>query len=97
MAYFYSDPSRESDPYALPNVEVFGPMQSGECNRCTSGAMYADQGEQDCDSCPDGKVEPDGESGFYYAFGFPGCLPDGDAVGPFATEVLAIAAARETS
>ena len=23
MAYYYSDPSRETDPHALPDVEVF--------------------------------------------------------------------------
>ena len=32
--------------------------------------------------------------GFYWQSGFPGCLPDGDAVGPFQTEAEAIADAN---
>lgn len=34
-------------------------------------------------------------SGFYYAFGFPGCLWDSDPVGPFDTEAEALEAARD--
>ena len=38
MSQYYSDPEREDDPHALPDVEVF----------------YADEGElQSCDCCPD--------------------------------------------
>ena len=35
------------------------------------------------------------EPGWYFAFGFPGCLHDGEPEGPFATEGEALAAARE--
>jgi len=34
------------------------------------------------------------ESGWYWWPCFPGCLPDGDACGPFATEAEALADAR---
>jgi hypothetical protein len=33
--------------------------------------------------------------GWYYAFGFPGCLWDGEPIGPFNSEAEALAAARE--
>ena len=34
------------------------------------------------------------ESGYYWHACFPGCMPDGDPSGPFATEELAIADAN---
>lgn len=34
-------------------------------------------------------------AGYYYCFCFPGCLPDSDPIGPFNTEVEAIAAAQQ--
>ena len=72
---FYTDPSRESDPYALPNAEVF----------------YMEK-EKTCDGR--GKVR-DWETGYYWWPCFPGCLPDGDPIGPFPTEAEAIQNAQE--
>jgi hypothetical protein len=63
MSQFYSDPERETDPYALPDVEVF----------YNNGSKI--EGE-------DGEMLP---AGFYWWFCFPGCLPDGDPFGPFAS------------
>ena len=40
------------------------------------------------------KFECECEPGYYWQSGFPGCLPDGDAVGPFDTEAEAIADAN---
>ena len=68
----YSDPTRASDPHALPDIEVFR----------MHGDQFAFNGEPF-------------ESGWYYWFCFPGCLPDGDPIGPFATREEAIAAAQE--
>ena len=70
----YSNPERENDEYALPDVEVF----------------YARQGEL----CIDETGEPMDE-GYYYWFCFPGCMPDSDPIGPFATESEAIDDAQE--
>lgn len=75
----YSDPSRESDPHALPDVEVF----------YTNGLANAD-GRYD--ECEDGSPM---QAGWYYWFCFPGCMPDSDPVGPFATQDEAIADARQ--
>ena len=36
------------------------------------------------------------EAGWYWWACFPGCLPDGDATGPFASEAEAITDARES-
>jgi hypothetical protein len=70
----YSDPSRESDPHALPDVEVF----------------YHN-------ACPINDPMASYEAGWYYWYCFPGCMPDSDPIGPFATEAEALAAAQDQS
>ena len=75
MTQVYSDPSRETETYALPNIEVF---------------WHAGQDSQETDDFA-GPVE----QGWYWWPCFPGCLPDGDPVGPFATEAEAIADAQD--
>ena len=75
----YSDPSRESDPHALPDLEIF----------------YAEAGEiEPSEDFYPGEIEPS-EAGFYYWYCFPGCMPDSEATGPFATEDEALEDARE--
>ncbi len=73
MTQAYSDCSRESDPHALPDVEVF----------------YLFDGIEDDDG---GSTGP----GWFYWFCFPGCLPDSDPVGPFASEQEATNDAQAT-
>lgn len=65
MTYRYVDPSRETDLYSLPDVEIWYTKK-----------VYK-------------------ESGFYYAYGFPGCFHDSDPIGPFKTEQDALDDARE--
>ena len=76
----YSDPKRASDPHALPDVEVF----------------YNDKLSSDPILCFD---ENDTcvarDSGWYWWPCFPGCLPDGDPVGPFDSKMEAIQDAQE--
>ena len=77
----YSDPTRADDPTALPDCEVF----------------YMSAGELSCDvagDVPDDECEP-ALPGWYWWPCFPGCLPDGDPVGPFDTEAMAIADAQD--
>lgn len=83
MPYIHSDPSRESQPHALPNVEIFF-------------LSYEEAGHMN-------KLEdPDFESGmrarysegWYWVYGSPGCLWDGEPEGPFETEADAIADIR---
>jgi hypothetical protein len=88
MSQHYSDPARESDPHALPDVEVFYRTRA-ECNEIDREALAgADprvvEGGGICGAQP----------GWYWWSCFPGCLPDGDPSGPFATEAEALADAR---
>lgn len=70
----YSNPERASDPYALPDLEVF----------------FADAGELQWEM----QEEPSA-AGWYWWSCFPGCLPDGDPIGPFDTQAEALADAQE--
>ena len=81
MPYHYNDPKRENEPTAFPNVEVFFNDE--------------DSGQWGCEPRNFGSDGYPIESGWYYAFGFPGCLWDSDPVGPFDTEAEALADARE--
>lgn len=75
MSQNYSDPTREHDPHALPNIEVFFHAHDNHCGHNV---------EEGC-----------GGEGWYWWACFPGCLPDGDPIGPFDTEAKALADARE--
>lgn len=56
--------------------------------------FYRTREENEEYSFLDGDNEPM-PSGYYYWFCFPGCLPEGDPMGPYETEEEAIEAARE--
>lgn len=83
MSQHYSDPTKANDKWALPDVEVF----------------YAAEGEmwnEEQLSIPEDKrdAEPS-PAGWYYWYCLPGCMPDSDPFGPYATEVEAVAAMRD--
>lgn len=73
MTQHYSDPAREADPYALPDLDVY--------------FVHRDEIDEENES----------EEGWFYAFCFPGCLPDSEPVGPFLTEQEALEDARSNS
>ena len=79
MPQIYSDPTRESDPHAQPNVEVFYMDDDQALEYALFGTAYG----------------MDAEAGWYWQPCFPGCMPDGEANGPFKTEAEAIADAQE--
>ena len=83
MGQFYFDPSRESDPHTLPDAETFH-----------ISAKEIESGAWDLWFLTD-EEESITNSGWYYWACFPGCLPDGDPIGPFDTEAEALADARE--
>ena len=96
----YSDPKRENDPHALPDVEVFyvhaGPRKAYDrvyqMDHCAAEDAKNRAGchlPDPCEDCP--------EPGWYWWACFPGCLPDSDPIGPFATEAEALADAQEGS
>lgn len=89
----YSSKEREDDPGALPDVEVFY-VRAEDFAQAEHGTWMA---EATLD------LEPEPHSnltdctpleGWYYWFCFPGCLPDSDPVGPFATKQEALEDAR---
>ena len=79
MPQHYSNPKRESDAYALPDIETFY-MTRLECDEVTA--------------LNDGEELYTG-AGWYWQSCFPGCLPDGDPMGPFESEAAALADARD--
>lgn len=77
MSQHYSDPTREADPHALPDVEVFYRTDAA----CRADIHWITDADGDL-------------AGWYWWPCFPGCLPDGDPIGPFPTEAEALADAR---
>ena len=84
----YSDPTRESEPYALPDVEVWNvPPDDPRTRRLyfDTPAMRDALGES----------IPGIEAGWYWWSCFPGCLPDSEPFGPFNSEAEALADAQD--
>ena len=88
MSYYYVDASRESEEHALPDVEVFYMTASDFINSDEDSWMHERMADdRDCDA--------DSLAGYFYAYGFPGCLWDSDPAGPFDTALQAFESARE--
>jgi hypothetical protein len=81
MSQEYCIPSRESDPFALPDLEVFYVSK-----------MEALYNQENADHADENTLN---ESGWYYWFCFPGCLPDSDPYGPFTSKKKALQDARQ--
>jgi len=79
MTQAYSDPTRADDPHALPNIEVF---------------YMSDQFSAQ-DDIAFSHIVGYADAGWYWWACFPGCLPDGDPIGPFHTEADALADAQD--
>ena len=86
MAYHFTDKSRESEPHALPDVEVFENRDG--CPEGTRWSGVRCSQNRDGNGCP---------HGWFYAHGFPGCLWDSDPVGPFDSEAEALKEARDAA
>ena len=97
MSYYYTDQSREQDPHALPDVEVFEAcaLDCENCGEATVQYPITRTGYLDCPHCAEIGITDNPR--WFYAFGFPGCLWDSDPVGPFETEAEALKAARESA
>lgn len=92
---FYTDPTRENDPHALPDAETFQ-ANTANCPDCGSPECVVDD-DAPCGACGRGFARPwnDSRIAWYWWPCFPGCLPDSDPIGPFDSEDAAIADARE--
>ena len=95
----YSDPEREADPYALPDVRVWqdAGFESRCCNVVAPEEYVTATSEQPCPSCSQPAVwhRLDQSKAWFYEYGMPGCLPDSDWFGPFTRKADAIAAAQQ--
>ena len=106
MTQHYSDPSRENDPHALPDLETFQLTAREVAERDEDmnhdymkrhAFRLSGFNSRDRDKMFDAMIEEECiEGGWFYWFCFPGCMPEGDAMGPYATQAEALAAARES-
>lgn len=87
MSQHYSDPDREHEPYALPDVETFYMSESDFIDADVDSWIY--------DLMLDRNTNPADAKGWYYWYCFPGCLPESDPRGPYDTEQEALDACRE--
>lgn len=89
MTQHYSNPKRESDPNALPDVETFYVGSGTDTTGMGCDAQCRAGHSIDCELRQNGT-----EPGWYWQACFPGCLPDGEPNGPFDTEAEAVADAQ---
>ena len=101
----YSDPGRENDPHALPNLEIFE-LTALELAEVEEDLIYeymkkpefklAGLNSRVRDAMFDDMIEAEGiKGGWFYWYCFPGCLPDSVMCGPFNSWQEAKAAAIE--
>lgn len=104
MSQAYSNPERESDPHALPDVEVFQ-LTAHEVAARDEDLIYEYSKRHEFRMCHmnsrvqeamlDAIVKEEGIKGGYFWWScFPGCLPDSDPIGPFDTYEEALADAQ---
>lgn len=99
----YSDPTRENDKWALPDVEVFqltaeeaAELDSDMVDEYLKRFPLATMNGRDRDRMLAVMIEEQAiAGGWFYQYGLPGCLPDSDPIGPYATHAEAIDAMRE--
>ena len=103
----YSDPRRASDPHALPDVEIFE-LTAREVAEQDEDLLWEYSKRHEFRLCHmnrrtreamlDAMVTEQGIEGGWFWWGcFPGCLPDGPAIGPFVTRQEALADAQDNA
>lgn len=101
----YSNPERENDPYALPDVEVFE-LTAREAAEWDEDLIWeyqkrpefklASMNSQVRERMFDTMIEEHQISGGWFWWTcFPGCMPDSDPFGPFKTKEEALADAQD--
>jgi hypothetical protein len=105
MSQHYSNPDRASDPHALPDLEVFQ-LTAEEVAERDEDLIYgymkrhefhlAGMNSRDRQRMLDAIIAEEGiTGGWFYWYCFPGCMPDSEAVGPFATHADALEDAQD--
>ena len=103
----YSDSKRTSNPYSLPDVEVFQ-LTAQEVASQDEDLVYeymkrkkfrfAGVNSRNHDAMLDAMAKEEGiTGGWYWRTCLPGCVPDSSAFGPFNTRAEALADAQENS
>jgi hypothetical protein len=101
----YSDPKRENEPYALPDIEVFE-LTAHEAAEQDEDLIWeylerfplANMNSRDRDAMFDAMIEEQGITGGWFWWScFPGCLPDGPAIGPFESRAEALKDAQDSN
>jgi len=92
----YSNPSRESDPHALPDVEVFY-MSAEDFQFAEDDTWMFERAHAENDDDEQSAETAKTLAGWYWWTCLPGCLPDSDPIGPFASEAEALADAQSMS
>lgn len=97
MSQHYSDPRREADEHALPDVEVWQ-EDAVRCEDCDSVFPRPNLDDYSCPSCDDDQEHntiTEARNQWWWWFCFPGCVPDSEPNGPFETEAEALKDAQE--
>jgi hypothetical protein len=105
MSQHYSNPDRASDPYALPDLEIFQ-LTAEEVAERDEDLIYeyskrrefrlAGMNSRDRQRMLDAIIAEEGiTGGWFYWYCFPGCMPDSDPVGPFTSRADALADAQD--
>jgi hypothetical protein len=96
MAQEYSDPTRASDPYSLPDVEVWEDVTWEIDCTCGTYDVPASHCQNDrhgtCPSCGAEErpiLRENARKSWWYWYCFPGCMPDSEVNGPFDSEAEA--------
>lgn len=95
MTQAYSNPAREAEPHALPDVEVFYVSQQ-DFIRAGPDSCHRERLDRERETTPNNFQAAGFLQGWYWWACFPGCLPDSDPYGPYDTEEQALEAAQQT-
>lgn len=102
---FYTDPSRQSDTYAMPDARVYqltarevAEMDDDLIHEYMRKHQYriAAMSRRTRDAMFDAMIEDNGiTGGWFFDYCLPGCLPDSQPFGPYDSRDAAINAARD--
>src|SRR5947207_5641858 len=104
MTQEYSNLKRASDPYALPDIEVFQLTAEEACELLDEDTIFeyrkrfplAGFNSRDRQRMLDALIAEEGiTGGWYWHVCFPGCMPDSDPMGPFDSYSEALADAQD--
>ena len=103
----YSNPEREHDTWALPDIELFQ-LTAREAAEHDEDMIWeysrrhefrlASMNSKAREAMFDAMIEEEGiEGGWFYHYCLPGCLPDSSPFGPFDSHETALTGARENA